>query len=61
MFSGFRMYFILLISHFSDSSSVPVVLLLVFVVCGVIIGVLSVYICFFVLRFVDCVVILVVC
>jgi hypothetical protein len=42
MFSGFRTYFLLVISLFSDRSSVPVVILFVFVVCGVTLGVVSV-------------------
>jgi hypothetical protein len=47
MFSGFRIYFLLVISLFSDHSYVPVVLLLVFVVCGVTLGVVSVLFCLF--------------
>jgi hypothetical protein len=62
MFSGFPMYFLLVISLFSDRSSVPVVILIVFAVCAVTIGVVSFFgfVCF-VLRFVVCVMISVVC
>jgi hypothetical protein len=42
MFSGFRMYFFCVILRFTDRSLVPVAFLLVFVVCGVMFGVVSV-------------------
>jgi hypothetical protein len=47
MFSGFRTFFLLVISLLSDRSSVPVALLLVFVVCGVTLGVVYVLFCLF--------------
>jgi hypothetical protein len=59
MFSGFRMYFFWVTFLFSDRSSVPVVLLFVFVACGVMFVVVSVlfFLVCFVLRFFVCVVI----
>jgi hypothetical protein len=47
IFSESHTYFLLVIYLFSDCSSVPVVLLLVFVVCGVTLGVVSVLFCLF--------------
>jgi hypothetical protein len=47
MFSGFRMYFFWVTFLFSNRSSVTVVLLFVFVACGVMFVVISVLSCLF--------------